>query len=159
VDPKGIIIRPSKYSVKETIDRLQQFLRQHDVTIYARIDQQKEVNNTGQNIPPLEFMLFGNPKAGGPVMAENPIAALDLPLKVVAWEDRDKQVWLGYNDRSYISERYHLSGDISSPLDIDPPDRENTLIPSASARIAPQLNFAVKKSIVRFQASSAAALS
>src|ERR1700761_3651813 len=99
--PKGVIIRPSKYPVRETIDRLQQFLQQHSVTIYARIDQQKEVNATGLDIPPLEFILFGNPKAGGPVMAENPVAALDLPLKAIAWEDKDGRVWLGYNDGSY----------------------------------------------------------
>src|SRR6201986_2176024 len=96
MNPNGVIIRPSGYSVKETIDRLQVFLLQHGATIYARIDQQAEVQKAGQNIPPLEFILFGNPKAGGPIMAENPLAALDLPLKAIAWEDKDGRAWLGY---------------------------------------------------------------
>lgn len=120
MNPKGVTIRPSKYSVKDTIDRLQQFLQQHGMTIYTRIDQQKEVNGTGQNIAPLEFILFGNPKVGGLAMTENPITALDLPLKVIAWEDKDKRVWLAYNAGSYILERYSLSAAIGSLLEIDP---------------------------------------
>jgi len=90
MNPNGVITKPSPYSVKETIDRLQIFLQQHGATIYARIDQQAELQKAGINIPPLEFIMFGNPKAGGPVMVENPIAALDLPLKVIAWEDDQK---------------------------------------------------------------------
>lgn len=83
----GVITLPSPYPVKETIDLLVAFIQQHGATLYARIDQQKELQNIGQNIRPLEFILFGNPKAGGPIMAENPIAALDLPLKIITWED------------------------------------------------------------------------
>ena len=118
MNPKGVVIRASDWSVKETIDRLQAFLIQHGATIYARINQQNEVNNTGQNILPLEFILFGNPKAGGLIMTENPLAALDLPLKVIAWEDSEKKVWLAYNDASYIEERYSLPHMPNSPLNI-----------------------------------------
>jgi uncharacterized protein (DUF302 family) len=118
MNPKGVIINPSPYSVKETIDRLQSFLKQHGATIYARIDQQAEVNNTGQKLSPLEFIMFGNPKAGGPIMTENPLSALDLPLKVIAWEDAEKKTWLAYNDALYIEERYSLPHTISSPLAI-----------------------------------------
>src|SRR5580765_1168625 len=89
MDPRGVIIRPSKYSVKETINRLVIFLEQHGVTVYTRINQQSEVQKAGIDIPPMEFILFGNPKAGGPIMAENPVAALDLPLKIIAWEDQE----------------------------------------------------------------------
>jgi uncharacterized protein (DUF302 family) len=119
MNPKGVVIRESLYSVKETIDRLQEFLKEHGATIYARIDQQQEVKNTGQNLSPLEFILFGNPKAGGPIMAENPLAALDLPLKVIAWEDAEKKVWLAYNDALYIEQRYSLAHNPNSPLAID----------------------------------------
>lgn len=119
MNPKGVVIRSCSFSVKETIDRLQAFLVQHGATIYARINQQKEVNNTGQNILPLEFILFGNPRAGGPIMAENPMAALDLPLKVIAWEDDEKKVWLAFNDASYIEERYSIPPIPNSPLNIE----------------------------------------
>jgi uncharacterized protein (DUF302 family) len=119
MNPNGVIIRPSKYSAKETIDRLQAFLQQQGATIYARINQQAEAQKVGQNLLPLEFILFGNPKAGVPIMAENPLAALDLPLKIIAWEDDQKKVWLAYNDASYIEERYSLLHTENSPLDLD----------------------------------------
>jgi uncharacterized protein (DUF302 family) len=119
MNPRGVITKPSPYSVKETIDRLQAFLQQHGATVYARIDQQAELQTAGINIPPLEFIMFGNPKAGGPVMAENPITALDLPLKVIAWEDDQKNVFIAYNDVLYIEERYLLSHNANSPLKLD----------------------------------------
>jgi uncharacterized protein (DUF302 family) len=118
-NPKGIIIQPSPYPVKETIDRLQTFLQQHGVTIYARIDQQSELKKVALDIPPLEFIIFGNPKAGGPVMIENPVTALDLPLKIIAWEDVEKHVFIAYNDASYIEERYALLHKENSPLNLD----------------------------------------
>lgn len=118
MNPKGVVIIPAPYSVKETMDHLETFLRQHGATIYARIDQQAELKSTGQNISPLEFLLFGNPKAGGAIMAANPLTALDLPLKVIAWEDAQQKVWIAYNDASYIEERYSLPHDPHSPLNI-----------------------------------------
>ncbi len=119
MNPKGVIISQSPFLVKETIDRVERFLKQHGATIYARIDQQAEVSAVGLNLSPLEFVLFGNPKAGGPIMIENPLAALDLPLKIIAWEDDEKKVWLAYNDVSYIEERYFLSHNPNSPLKLD----------------------------------------
>jgi uncharacterized protein (DUF302 family) len=119
INPVGVTIRKSQYSVKETIDRLQAALEQHHVTIYARIDQQQELQKAGQVIAPLEFLLFGNPKAGGPVMIENPLAALDLPLKVISWQNEHQIVHIAYNDASYIKNRYALSAGVAAPLDLD----------------------------------------
>jgi uncharacterized protein (DUF302 family) len=116
---KGIILRESFYSVKQTIDRLAAFLKEHGVTIYARIDQQAELQKAGLDIPALEFLLFGNPKAGGPMMIENPVAALDLPLKIIAWEDDKKKVFIAYNDALYIEERHGLAQNANSPLNLD----------------------------------------
>ena len=119
MNTKGVTIRQSPFSVKETIDRLASFLQQHGATIYARIDQQAELQKAGLNIPPLEFIMFGNPKAGGQIMIENPIAALDLPLKVIAWEDDRKKVNVAFNDALYVEERYALSHNESSPLNLE----------------------------------------
>ena len=119
MSPKGVIIQPSPYSVKETIDRFESFLKQHGATIYARIDQQAELQKVGQNISAIEFIMFGNPKAGGAIMIENPIAALDLPLKIIAWEDDQKKVFIAYNDALYIEDRYTLLHNENSPLTID----------------------------------------
>ncbi|HUB62728.1 MAG TPA: DUF302 domain-containing protein [Puia sp.] len=120
MNPKRIITRPGNFSVKETIDRIQHFLEQQGVTIYARIDQQAELKNAGLSIQPLEFIMFGKPKAGGPLMIANPLSALDLPLKIIAWEDAQHKVWLAYNDGTFIRERYDLPEAISAPLNLDP---------------------------------------
>ena len=120
MDPKGITIKPSPFSVKETMDRLAAVLGERKVTIYARIDQQSEVHTAGKEIPPLEFILFGSPKAGGPIMGENPVVALDLPLKIIAWEDAAGKVWLAYNSAAYLEERHSLPHDLVRPLDLDP---------------------------------------
>ena len=118
MNPAGVIIQTSLYTVKDTIDRIESFLRQHGVTIYARIDQQAELNKTGLMIPPLEFILFGNPKAGGPIMAANPLAALDLPLKIIAWDAGSGEVRIAFNEAAYIEERYSLASGVHSPLDL-----------------------------------------
>lgn len=115
----GVILHQSRYSVKVTIDRLSAFLKEHGATIYARIDQQAELKNAGLNIPPLEFILFGNPKAGGRIMKDNPAAALDLPLKLIAWEDDQQKVNIAYNEASYIEARHGLVHDPNSPLNLD----------------------------------------
>jgi uncharacterized protein (DUF302 family) len=120
MNPQGVTVKTSPYTVKETIDHLQTILLSNGVTIYARINQQDELQNTGQTIAPLEFILFGNPKSGGPIMIENPMAALDLPLKVIAWQDNEQKVWVAYNSAAYIKERHSLSDQVSAPIDLDP---------------------------------------
>jgi uncharacterized protein (DUF302 family) len=117
----GVSFRQSKYSVRETIDHLESFLVQHGATIYARVNQEAEVVNSGQNLFPLEFLLllFGNPVGGGPLMAENPLIALDLPLKVIAWQDDQRKVWLAYNDGAYIEKRYSIPHSPNSALHLD----------------------------------------
>jgi len=114
----GIILQESPYSVKATIDRLAAFLEAHDAEIYARIDQQAELEKVGLSIQPLEFILFGSPKAGGPIMMENVIAALDLPLKIIAWENEQKKILIAYNEARYIEERHGLTHNASSPLNL-----------------------------------------
>lgn len=118
MDP-NIIIRQSALPVKQTIDKLESFLRQQGVTIYARIDQQEEAAKSGVTLQPLEFLLFGNPQKGGALMAAEPMAALDLPLKIIAWEDGHNKVYVAYNQADYIGARYGLSKDLTKLIDID----------------------------------------
>lgn len=119
MDPKGVIVRASTYTVKETMDRLVSFLAQHGVTVYARINQQSEVQKAGYSIRALEFILFGNPKVGGAVMSEYPLAALDLPLKIISWEDPEHKVWYAFNDALYLQERYDLPQGLAATLDLN----------------------------------------
>jgi uncharacterized protein (DUF302 family) len=120
MNPSGIIIRPGAQTVKETIDSMVAFLEQHGATIYARINQQDELKKAGLTIGPLEYLLFGNPKAGGPIMQQNPVAALDLPLKIIAWEDEAQKVWVAFNDAAFIEERFSLTKGVSGPLNLAP---------------------------------------
>ena len=105
----GIISQLSLYSVNETIDRLVVILRAKSITIFARIDQQAEAEKVGLSLRPTQLLLFGNPQAGTPLMVIEPLIALDLPLKILAWEAADSQVWLSYNDPRYLKQRYSLS--------------------------------------------------
>ena len=108
----GIISQPSPYSVPETIDRLTAVLQAKGITIFARIDQHVEAEKVGLSLRPTQLLLFGNPKAGTPLMVAEPTIALDLPLKVVAWEADDGKVWLTYNDPNYIQQRFSLSPEL-----------------------------------------------
>lgn len=115
---RGINIIASSYTVNETINRLVTLLHINGATIYARINQQKELQNTGTLINPYEVILFGNPNAGGPVLVMNAIAGLDLPLKIISWEDEKNKVWVAYKDCLYLAERYNLSAALTMPLDL-----------------------------------------
>jgi uncharacterized protein (DUF302 family) len=104
----GITSLSSKFGVKETLDKLEGVLRSKGITIYGRIDQQAEAKKAGLELRALELLLFGNPKAGIPLMQQEPLSGLDLPLKVLAWEGEDGKVWLSYTNFSYLQSRFGL---------------------------------------------------
>jgi len=118
MNTQGIVTRTSPYEVKETVDRLVLFLEKNGATVYSRINQQNEVRQSGREIGPIEFILFGNPANGGAIMAINPLAALDLPLKILAWEGEDKVVKVAFNDGAYIQNRYSLPAKVIASLDL-----------------------------------------
>lgn len=113
---KDIITLASPYSVKETIDRLENMLRSKGATIFARIDQQAAAQQAGLEMPATELLLFGNPKAGTALMLAKPLSGLDLPLKVLAWEDKDGKSWLSYNSFGYLQQRFALPDDLIHPI-------------------------------------------
>jgi uncharacterized protein (DUF302 family) len=118
MNTQGIITRTSPFEVKETTDRLVIFLEKNGATVYSRINQQNEVRHSGRELPPIEFILFGNPANGGAIMAMNPLAALDLPLKILVWEGEDKVVKVAFNDAAYIQNRYELPARLTASLDL-----------------------------------------
>ncbi|MEH2052232.1 DUF302 domain-containing protein [Nostoc sp.] len=117
----GIISQPSQYSVPTTIDRLEAVLQAKGITIFARIDQLAEAKKVGLSLPPTQLLLFGNPKAGTPLMVAEPTIALDLPLKVLAWEATDGKVWVSYNDPNYLKQRFSLSDELVKNIAIITP--------------------------------------
>ncbi len=106
---EGIISRPSKYSVPETLDRLEAILRAKEIKVFARVDHSGEAERVGLKMPPTQLLIFGNPQAGTPIMLAAPTAAIDLPLKALAWQDGDGRVWLSHNDPEYLNRRFGLS--------------------------------------------------
>ena len=103
---KGVVSKPSAHSVEETLDRLEAVLREKSIHVFARIDQRAEAKKVGLEMPAMELLVFGNPKGGTPLMIAEPTFGIDLPLKALAWEDRDGKVWLSYNLPEYLQERF-----------------------------------------------------
>jgi uncharacterized protein (DUF302 family) len=105
---KGIVNQPSKHSVDETVDALENILRSKGVTLFAVVDHSGEAKKVGMKMPPTKLLIFGNPKAGTPLMLAAPSIAIDLPLKILVWEDGHGTVWVSYNDPEYLKERHGL---------------------------------------------------
>lgn len=108
----GIISQPSPYSVTETVDRLEAILQAKGITIFVRIDQRAEAKKVGLSLRPTQLLLFGNPEAGTPLMVTEPTIALDLPLKILAWEAADGKVWLSYNAPDYLKQLFSLCDEL-----------------------------------------------
>jgi len=106
---EGIVSRASKYAVPETLDRVDALLQSKGIKIFVRVDHSGEAEKVGLKMPPTQLLIFGNPKGGTQVMLAAPTAAMDLPLKALAWQDADGKVWLSYNDPEYIKKRFGLT--------------------------------------------------
>jgi uncharacterized protein (DUF302 family) len=104
----GVIEVASKHSVGDTIDRLETILKSKAMTVFARINHAAEAKAVGLEMRPTELLIFGDPRAGTVLMNECPVLAIDLPLKVLAWEDENGQVWLAYNSPQYLQKRHGL---------------------------------------------------
>lgn len=112
----GVVKLPSRHSVAATIDRLEASLRQRGVLVFARIDFSGDAARAGLRMPPQQMLIFGNPRAGTPLMLQVPEVGLDLPLKVLAWEDARGHVWAAYNAPGYIVQRYGLEAAYAANL-------------------------------------------
>jgi uncharacterized protein (DUF302 family) len=103
---KGIIEIPSNHSVDQTVERLKGILEAKGVTLFTLVDHSGEAEKAGMRMHPTKLLIFGSPKAGTPVMLEAPSIAIDLPLKVLVWEDNSGKVWISYNSPAYLQERH-----------------------------------------------------
>jgi len=107
---EGLVVKPSQYSVQETIDRLEAALKEKGLTIFARIDHQAGASKADLELNPTQVLIFGNPKLGTPLMTSAPTTAIDLPQKALAYEDADGKVYLAYNDVGYLQARHGIEG-------------------------------------------------
>lgn len=106
----GQVSLKSSHSVTVTIDRLETLLKQKGMTIVARIDHAAAAEKVGLVLRSTQLLVFGNPKVGTPLMQCAQSVAIDLPQKMLAWEDEQGQVWLSYNDPGYLARRHGVSG-------------------------------------------------
>jgi len=108
----GIVDVPSNHSVDETVERLKNILQTKGITLFALIDHSGEAEKVGMKMRPTKLLIFGSPKAGTPLMLAAPSIAIDLPLKILVWEDAKGQVWVSYNSPEYLGERHNLPQDL-----------------------------------------------
>jgi len=109
---KGIIDRPSNHSVDQTVDRLKTILQFKGVNLFALVDHSGEAEKVGMRMRPTKLLIFGSPKAGTPLMLAAPSIAIDLPLKILVWEDGQGRVWISYNSPEYLRDRHSLPAEL-----------------------------------------------
>jgi uncharacterized protein (DUF302 family)/uncharacterized membrane protein YidH (DUF202 family) len=108
----GIINKASNHSVDETVDKLKGILQAKGVTLFALVDHGGEAEKVGMKMRPTKLLIFGNPKGGTPIMLAAPSAAIDLPLKILVWEDAQGKVWASYNTPTYLQQRHGIPQDL-----------------------------------------------
>lgn len=115
---RGIIDKPSHHSVDETVETLKSILRAKGVTLFALVDHGGEAEKAGLTMRPTKLLIFGSPKAGTPLMVAAPSVAIDLPLKVLVWEDALGKVWISYNSPEYLKERHNLPQELLGNISV-----------------------------------------
>jgi uncharacterized protein (DUF302 family) len=111
----GIVTKPSPWPVDDTVDRMTALVREKGMTVFAVIDHSGEAKAIGMELRDTKVVIFGNPRAGTPVMQSVPLAALDLPLRVLVWADGD-QTKLSYTAPPELAARYGLSEELAARL-------------------------------------------
>ena len=104
----GMISKKSQYSVKVTLDRLENALKKKGIKIATRWSHDAGAKGAGIPLRDTELLIFGNPKLGSHFFTSNQTAGIDLPMKALAWKDAKGQVWLTYNDPQYIADRHGI---------------------------------------------------
>ncbi|MGB8114855.1 MAG: DUF302 domain-containing protein [Candidatus Sulfotelmatobacter sp.] len=104
----GLTQVASRYSVDETLKRLESILAQRGVQVFALIDHSGEAEKVGMKMPPTKLLIFGNPRGGTPLMLVAPTLAIDLPLKALISEDENGKVWVTYNSPEYLRDRHRV---------------------------------------------------
>ena len=108
----GIIDTSSSHTVDQIVEKLKGMLAAKGVTVFAVVDHSGEAAKVGMKMPPTKLLIFGSPKAGTPLMLAAPSIAIDLPLKILVWEDSQAKVWVSYNSAQYLQERHNLPSEL-----------------------------------------------
>jgi len=108
----GVVNLPSKHSVDEIVEQLKAMLQAKGIQLFALVDHSGEAEKAGLHMPPTKLLIFGSPKAGTPLMLAAPTLAIDLPLKILVWEDAQGKRWVSYNSPQYLKERHSVPEDL-----------------------------------------------
>lgn len=108
----GFVSQRSLHTVDETVVRLKSILDAKGVALFTLIDHSGEAQKAGMEMRPTKLLIFGNPAAGTPVMLAAPTIAIDLPLKILVWEDAEGVVWLSWNSPEYLQQRHNVPQDL-----------------------------------------------
>ena len=108
----GIIDKQSNYTIDQTVEKIKVMLQAKGVTLFTMVDHSGEAEKVGMKMPNTKLLIFGNPKAGTPLMLAAPSIAIDLPLKILVWEDARGKVWMSYNSPEYLQKRHGLPPDL-----------------------------------------------
>ena len=108
----GIISKPTNHTVDETVEKIKTLLQAKGVKLFAVVDHSGEAEAIGITMPPTKLLIFGNPKGGTPLMLAAPTVAIDLPLKLLVWQDAAGSRWISYNSSQYLKERHAFPDDL-----------------------------------------------
>jgi uncharacterized protein (DUF302 family) len=114
----GIVDIRSNHSVDTTVEKLKRILEAKSVTLFALVDHSGEAAKVGMQMRPTKLLIFGSPKAGTPLMLAAPSVAIDLPLKILVWEDEGGQAWVSYNAPEFLRERHNLPVELMANIGV-----------------------------------------
>ncbi len=112
----GVVHHRSPHDTTATLERLRQAIAGAGATVFCELDQSAEAERAGLELRPTNLLVFGNPAAGTAVMVERPVAALDLPLKLLVWQDDGGATWITHLDAGWLGDRYAIPDDRRAPL-------------------------------------------
>jgi uncharacterized protein (DUF302 family) len=113
---KGLVHVRSPHPVPESLRRLEGLATARGLTVFARIDFSGDAQRAGLQMRPAQLLLIGNPRTGTPLMIASPTVAIDLPLKVLTWEDAGGQTWLSYNTPEYLQARHGFPAELTANI-------------------------------------------
>jgi uncharacterized protein (DUF302 family) len=117
----GIISKSTTRTVDETVETIKTLLQSKGIKLFAVIDHSGEAEAIGIKMPPTKLLIFGNPKGGTPLMLASPTVAIDLPLKLLVWQDARGDRWVSYSSPQYLRERHSLPVDLLKNISVIEP--------------------------------------
>ena len=116
--PSGVVTKTSPSSVTAAVERLVELVEGKGMKVFAVIDHSGEAERAGLQMRPTKLLIFGNPKAGTPLMLAAPTIAIDLPLKILVWEDNGGQVRISYDSPAYLQTRHGLPEELVQNISV-----------------------------------------